>query len=281
MTTNPKPLILTIDSSAGIDSPEVLLKLLEDHILSIKSGLIRDIEQRQRLSQKLCDKYTALFQDREITVFPKPLSTKQADTRFLAPRHLAHLLSDQLPREEANELLLASPDNGSLDSQSPGLIEPQAPAADIEAPSQIEAPPQIEAPAGSRWRRFLQAIKVAVILVGLLGGLFTSHSKTQSLRLDRALPRTSHNAGSKPRAGFRTPGETISRVLKVELASCEIEGSRRIGSPKSHLGSSANRPDIWLDHCPRSSQRALNELCGARPSDHWLNRESIQNLWPG
>jgi hypothetical protein len=87
------PLVLVLDlEQLLLRSPEELLPLLENHILLIIMGQLRDIKERERLSRGLCREYNKLFAENDILVFPHPLSTKQTDARLLAPRKLAHLV---------------------------------------------------------------------------------------------------------------------------------------------------------------------------------------------
>jgi hypothetical protein len=87
------PLVLVLDlEQLLLRSPEELLPLLENHILLIIMGQLRDIKERERLSRGLCREYNKLFEKNDILVFPRPLSTKQTDARLLAPRKLAHLV---------------------------------------------------------------------------------------------------------------------------------------------------------------------------------------------
>jgi hypothetical protein len=204
----PLVLVLTRDSVKSIPSQEALLALLRIYILKLPMGLIRDIEQRARLSQKLCDGYHEIFEENGISVFPAPLSTRQHDTRTLAPRHLAHLVSATVPQFEpakprptpANESLTQIHDESAED------LSQELPSHELSAPSPdgasllIDAAPLSDvvrtdlkpASSASPWRRFLQALRLALALIA-----FTISLATLS-PIEARLPRNAPFHESRP-----------------------------------------------------------------------------------
>lgn len=178
-------LIITLDSLHAIPSKKELLELLKNHILVIKMGLLRNIEQRIRLSKKLCNNYSELFNANNIDVFPAPLSTHQNDTRTLSPRHLAHLVSTEIPQLDSRD----SPEepqgcdsNGATRASTEQAEAEPTPSASTSLLPRQNSPsiPTAEKAATppSLWRRFLQAIHIAGLLIVCAAAFFSSAKPT-------------------------------------------------------------------------------------------------------
>jgi hypothetical protein len=135
------PLVLVLDlEQLLLRKPEELLPLLENHILLIIMGQLRDIKERERLSRGLCREYNELFAENDILVLPRPLSTKQTDARLLAPRKLAHLVG-----------VATSAVNPAEDTETPFADAGSAPA-----------------PAPRVWTRFIRLFGFALLVLAAL-----------------------------------------------------------------------------------------------------------------
>lgn len=218
---SPLVLILTRDSLKSIPSREALLALLKKYALELPMGLIRDIEQRQRLSQKLCDGYHEIFETNEISVFPAPLSTHQNDTRTLAPRHLAHLVSTAIPRLELAAPALDLVENPNhLEQESTDARPPEAPRLETvtsaSSPHESDQVPDLArvsasiltvtmpATSASPWRRFLQAVGLSVLFIAFT--IFAaSLTHQQQTHKNRVLQRVAICEDPTPRVEFDPP----------------------------------------------------------------------------